>query len=37
LPVASIEGPHEHRATFYASPLADVLGGFEGLIACPHG
>ncbi len=37
LPLASIEGPHEHRATFYASPLADVLGSFEGLIACPHG
>ena len=36
-PAAPAPGPEEHRVTFYASPLADVLGGFEGLIACPHG
>ncbi len=29
--------PTEQRLTLYPSPLADVLGGFEGLIAQPHG
>jgi uncharacterized protein YfaS (alpha-2-macroglobulin family) len=27
----------ERRASLYASPLAEVMGSFEGLIACPHG
>ncbi len=31
------ELPTDHRVSFYSSPLADVIGGFEGLIACPHG
>lgn len=37
LPVAAAAVYTERRASLYGSPLADVLGGFEGLIACPHG
>ena len=37
LPVVAAAVHTERRASLYGSPLADVLGGFEGLIACPHG
>jgi len=37
LPALAEGVPSERRVSFYASPLADTLGGFEGLIACPHG
>ena len=37
LPVAAAAVHTERRASLYASPLAEVMGSFEGLIACPHG
>ncbi len=37
LPPPPADLPTEQRLTLYPSALADVLGGFEGLIACPHG
>ena len=37
LPAAPPDRAFTQRAVFYPSPVADLVGGFEGLIACPHG
>lgn len=37
LPAAAASGPEARRVTLYPSALAEVMGGFEGLIAAPHG
>jgi hypothetical protein len=29
--------PTERRVSAFPSPMTEVIGGFEGLIACPHG
>jgi uncharacterized protein YfaS (alpha-2-macroglobulin family) len=37
LPPLAASVPRERRVSVYSTPVAEVLAGLEGLIACPHG
>ena len=37
LPPLAAEVPRDRRLTVFPTPMAETLGGLEGLIACPHG